>query len=146
MADAAEVAIESAILNRLGALVLSPVVPLELPNVILTPAPVPGPGVRWMRATFLPADSFAFGIANNAYNQHYGLLQVTVFGPLNEGELAPRRIAASVAAWFRRGTQCTKDGFIATIYDAPRIRDGRRDDPWWMIPVTIPYRSFARPT
>lgn len=145
MADAVEVAIESALLNRLNALVFSPVIPVAQPNVTLTP-PAPGPGVRYLEATFLPATSFAMGISYDAHNQHYGLLQVSVRGPLNEGDLAPRRIAATIAGWFKRGTQCTKDGFVTTIYDVPRVPQGVKDDPWWHIPVSIPYRCFARPT
>lgn len=146
MADAAEVAIESALINRLLALSFSPVIPVSLPNVTLTPAPIAGPGVKWLRATFLPADSFAIGIADNAHNQHYGILQVDVFVGLGIGDYAPRRIAAQIAGWFKRGTQVTKDGFIATVYDVPRIARAVEDDPWWMIPVSIPYRCFARPT
>ena len=149
MADAVEVAIESALLNRLNALVFAPVIPVAQPNVTLNPAPVAGPGVRYLEATFLPAKSFAMGIAYNAHNQYYGILQVSVRGPLNEGDLVPRRIAAAVAGtngWFKRGTQVTKDGFTATIYDVPDVPQGRIDDPWWMIPVSIPYRCFARPT
>lgn len=144
MADAVEVAIESALLNRLGLLTLSPVVAVALPNVKF-PEPAAVPGARWMRAAFLPADSFAIGIANNAHNQHHGLLQVAVFGYLGDGDLAPRRVAAAVVSWFKRGTACTKDGFVATVYDTPRVRGGVKDDPWWMIPVSIPYRCFARP-
>lgn len=144
MADAVEVAIESALLNRLVALTLSPVVAVSLPNITLA-EPAGVPGARWMRAAFLPADSFAIGIANNAHNQHYGLLQVDVFGYLGDGDLGPRRIAAAVVSWFKRGTRCSKDGFMATVTDTPRVRAGIKDDPWWMIPVSIPYRCFARP-
>lgn len=145
MADAVEVAIESALLNRLTALTFIPPIPVSLPNVSFTP-PTVGPGIRWLQATFLPADSFAIGIADNAHNQHYGLLQVSVFGFQGEGDYASRRVATMVGGWFKRGTQCSKDGFIATVYDVPRIGQGVRDDPWWMVPVSIPYRSFARPS
>lgn len=149
MPDPVEVAIESALINRLVALTFSPVIPVALPNVTLTPAPIAGPGVKWLRATFLPADSFAIGISFDAHNQHYGIFQVDVFYGQGSGELAPGRIAASIIAWFKRGTKLTKDGFIIECgvgNDVPKRGRLVEDDPWVMIPVSIPYRCFARPT
>jgi hypothetical protein len=148
MADAVEVAIESALLNRLEELTFSPTIPLVLPNVGTAPArtftpPSAVPGANWLRATFLPADSVALGIDYESSNQHYGLLQVDAFGYIGDGELAPGRIAASVLAWFKRGTKMTKDGFMVEIVRLPYRRALIKDDPWVMIPVSIPYLAFA---
>lgn len=151
MADDAEVAIESALLDRYRALVLSPVLPKSYPLVKLVP-PVAAPGVGWLRASYLPAPSFAIGIADNAFVQHYGIFQIDVFhgqGTEGSGELAPGRIASRVVAWFKRGTKLTKDGFVVECgigTDVPRRGQAIPDDPWVFIPVTIPYRCFARPT
>lgn len=148
MPDAVEVAIESALLNRLVALTFSPVIPLALPNVGTPPSreftpPAAEPGANWLRATFLPADSFALGIDYGSSNQHYGILQVDVLGYLGDGELAPGRIAASVIQWFKRGTKVTKDGFTAEVTRIPRRGTMVKDDPWVMIPVSIPYLAYA---
>ncbi len=142
MADAAEVAIESALLNRLVALTFSPAVPVALPNVAMTP-PVAGPNVYWLRGTFLPADSFALSVAYSGTNQHYGLFQIDVFYGQGSGELAPGRIATSVLQWFKRGTRLTKDGFTVEVTKTPYRRTIIKDDPWVMIPVLIPYLAFA---
>ena len=58
MTDSVEVAIESALLNRLVAFCLSPAIPLALPNINFTP-PAVGSNVFWLKADFLPADSFS---------------------------------------------------------------------------------------
>jgi len=142
MPDAVEVAIESALLNRLNALVLSPVLPVSLPNVTFVP-PTAGPNVGWLRGTFLPAKSFPLGVDYEGNNQHYGIFQVDVFYGQGSGDLAPGRIAASVIQWFKRGTVLTKDGFVARIKDIPSRGQTIKDDPWVMIPVSIPYLAYA---
>jgi hypothetical protein len=142
MADAVEVAAESALLNRLVALTFSPAIPLALPNVTFNP-PTVSQTAMWLRATFLPADSFALGIDYGASNQHYGIFQVDVFYGQGGGELAPGRIAASVIRQFARGTRLTKDGFTVDITKTPYRRAMLKDDPWMMIPVSIPYLALA---
>ena len=142
MADAVEVAIESALLNRLIALTFSPVIPVSLPNITFVP-PTAGDNVAWLRATFLPATSVELSVDFEGSNQHYGILQIDVFYGQGSGELAPARIAATIIQWFKRGTRVTKDGFVAQITRLPRRGQMIRDDPWQMIPVTIPYLAFA---
>lgn len=147
MPDAVEVAIPEALVDRLNALVLVPAVPVVQQGVVpTTPVPSAGPGVYYLEASFLPATSFSIGIADNAHNQHYGILQVDVRGPLGEGNYKARRIAAKVGGWFARGTKCTKDGFTTTVFEPPHVHEGRIDGAWWRIQVDIRYRCFARPT
>jgi len=144
MPDLVEVALKSALLNRLGALVLAPPLPVAMPNVAFT-TPTPGGTVKgWLRATILPEDTLAIGIPFNSYNQYWGIFRVDVFYTLNAGELAPGRVAAQVIQWFKRGTQVTKDGFVVTIYDPPYALAMTESNPWVMLPVIIPYKCFAR--
>jgi hypothetical protein len=151
MADAVEVAIEAALLKRATDFAAAESLPIALPNVAFTP-PANTPTAKYLRATFLPADSFATGISLNAHNQHYGLLQIDVFygqgGPSGAGggEIAPGRIASAVIAHFPRGLRLTRDGFRVEVSDVPRRGALIPDAPWVMIPVRIPYRTFARPT
>lgn len=142
MADAVEVAIESALLNRLVALTLSPVVPVSLPNLGFVP-PVPGPNVCWLRGTYLPASSTELSIGFQSSNQHYGIFQVDVFYGQGSGDLAPGRIASSVLQWFKRGTILTKDGFSVKIAKLPSRGAAAEASPWIMIPISIPYLCFA---
>jgi hypothetical protein len=142
MPDAVEVAIESALLNRLNALTLSPAVPVSLPNITFVP-PTAGQSVAWLRATFLPAATTELSVDYTGSNQHYGIFQVDVFYGQGGGELAPARIAAAVIQWFKRGTKLTKDGFKVEVTRAPRRGSLLRDDPWQMLPVSIPYVAYA---
>lgn len=143
MADAIEVAIESMLLDRLGLLANSPaLLPIAWPNVQFPP-PAASPTTGYLRATFLPADSFSLGISSSSSNQHYGIFQVDVFWGLFAGELVPARIAASIIAWFKRDTAFSKDGFIVRIIQTPYRRVMIRDDPWVILPVRIPYISFG---
>ena len=142
MPDAAEVAIEGALLDRLNALVLVPAMPVSLPNIQFPP-PQATPTTGYLRATFLPADSVTLGLARGSSIQHYGLLRVDVFYGLFGGELAPNRVAASVISWFKRGTQLTRSGFTVNVFKAPFRGPMSREDVWVMIPVSIPYIAFA---
>jgi hypothetical protein len=142
MVDAVEVAIESALLDRLNALVFSPAIPISLPNVTLNP-PVPGPNVAWLRATFLPATTVELEVAFDGINQHYGMFQVDVFYGLGTGELNPARIAATIIEQFKRGTVLVKGDCSVTITRPPYRKSMLRTDPWQMIPVCIPYLTYA---
>jgi hypothetical protein len=145
MPDVAEVAIQGALTDRLRALVLVPALTVAFPDTTFTP-PSPAPGAKWLEANFLPADSVSIGISDDADNQHYGIFQVSVRGFQGDGDPSLRRVAAAVGAWFRRGTRMTRDGFVVTSYEVPRIAGGSKDDPWWLIPVSISYRCFAPQT
>lgn len=142
MAEPVEVAIEKALLNRVIAYCVSPAIPLSLPNVTFTP-PVAAPGVFYLRASFLPAETFALGVGYNSTHQHYGIFQVDVFAKLGEGEYPAGRQAAGLIAYFKRGTQMYQDGFTVNIIRAPSRGPLLKSDPWIQIPVNIPYIAFA---
>lgn len=144
MAEPVEVAIEYALLQRATefAASQSPAVTISLPNIAFAP-PFPGPSAKWLRATFLPADTITLGVSLTSSNQHLGLLQIDVFWGVGGGELNAARLASSVIQYFKRGTTVTKDGFKAHICLAPFRGPIIRDDGWTMIPVRIPYLCFA---
>jgi hypothetical protein len=144
MAETVEVAIEYALLQRLEAFATANGLSnaIAMPNVAFTP-PTPGQNVKWLRATFLPADTVGLGVSDSSSNQHYGFLQVDVFHGLGAGELAPLRIAAALIAYFKRGTTVTKDGFTAQIWKTPFRAPMLKDDSWVNVPVRIPYICLA---
>lgn len=146
MTLAVEVATEKALIDRLLAFTVSPSIPVALPNVEFLSKPTPGHDVFWLRATFLPAESFALSLDYGGDNQHYGIFQVDVFYYQGDGEYRPGAIATDIIAWFKRGTKMTQDGFIVETGVGDKIPKRERmikDDPWVMIPVSIPYRTFA---
>lgn len=145
MSDNIEVALESALLNGLLAFAADQSIAQELinlPNVDFTP-PDPGPQSYYLQGTFLPAPTAGLGIGFDSSNQYYGIFQVSVFYGEGAGELAPGRIASKVIAWFKNGSQFTKDGFTAKILRPPFRGPMIKSEPWMMLPVSIPYTSFA---
>lgn len=144
MAEPVEVAINAALVARAQAFATAQGIAISLPNIAFTP-PTAGQNTKWLRATFLPAPSVETGIAWNAHNQHYGLFQLDVFYGQGAGEYAPGRIASAAIAYFVRGTKLTKDGFTVLIHKQPYRGPMIKDDPWQMLPVSIPFLSFARP-
>lgn len=143
MTDAVEVAIEAALLERLAAFGTANSIDVAYPNVAFT-APAPSPTAKYLRATFLPAETVSLGIGfTSSRNQHVGLLQVDVFHGQGKGELAPGRIAADLIAYFKRGTTVTRDGFRAQVTRAPYRIQAIKDDPWLIVPVRVPYLCLA---
>lgn len=127
MPEPVEVAIESALLTRAQAFATTQGIAIALPNVAFTP-PEASPTAKWLRTTFLPAPSFETGIAWNAHNQHYGLMQLDVFMGQGSGEYAPGRLASAAITYFAQGTVMTKDGVSVRVtkqpYRGPIIVDG----------------------
>jgi len=142
MADPVEAAIKNALLQPLIGFCSSPAIPLALPNIDFS-QPTPARGALWLRATILPADSFAPSIGFDSTIQHFGLMQVDIFYSENSGEIAPARIAGSLAMLYRRGTDLFDSGFKVNIYRAPTVRRAIKDEPWLMLPVVVPYQCFA---
>jgi len=142
MVDSVEVSIESALIDRLVAFCASPAIPLALPNIAFV-KPAVGSNVFWLKADFLPADSFSPSIDFGADVQHYGLMQVSVFYGQGAGELAPARLASRVIELFPRGHQLIKNGFTIAMWRHPFRGRMILDDTWVMIPVSVPYITFA---
>lgn len=142
MTDAVEVAVQSALLAHAAAFANNNSYTIALPNIAFSP-PTVSATAKYLRATFLPIPSFSLGIDYGGHNQHYGTFQVDVFYGQNGGEIAPGRIAASLIAWFAPGTSLTNSGFTVQIQKTPYRGPLIKDDPWIMIPVSIPYISFA---
>lgn len=139
---AVETAILTAMLGRLQSLTLSPVLPISWPGLSFNP-PTPGPTVRWLRGTLLPAETFPLAVSFAGANRHAGLFQVDVFGGIGGGETALARIAALIIGHFKRGTSLSEDGFTIEITDPPSRLPLLVDGPWLMVPVRVRYLAFA---
>jgi len=139
MATAVETKIVEALFARLAALTLLPVHPIAWPNVSFTP---PADG-RYLRANELPSPTVGIDIATDGTNEYSGLFQVDVFGPLNVGSSVPQELAGAVVRHFKRGTRLDREGVRIDVMQAS-IGPALRDDPCWMVPVTVRYRAFAK--
>ncbi len=145
MTEAVEVAIELALLDRAQAFATANSLQIALSNIDFTPPPV-GKASKYLRATIIPADTFALGVAFAATNQHYGLFQIDVFFGSGGGEIAPRRIAAAIISYFKRGTRIvSSSGFNVDVLQTPRLGPLVQNGAWVSLPVRIPYNTFASP-
>lgn len=151
MPEPVEAAIELALLGQAAAFATAQTLTLDVPNgnaVFQQPAALPE--AQWLRATVIPAPTITTGIAYDAHNQHYGYLQIDVMQGLGGGTAAMKRLAAAISAYFPLGLVLTNNGFDITIASHTRnqvVAAGplMLDSPWMMMPVSIPYRCFARP-
>lgn len=142
MPDAVEVAVESALLAHATAFANNNGLTIALPNIAFTP-PTISATAKYLRASFLPVPSVPLAISYTSVNQHYGTFQVDVFYGQNGGEIAPARIAADIIAWFAPGTDLTSGSYTVHIQRTPYRGPAIKDDPWLMLPISIPYIAFA---
>lgn len=142
MSDAAEVAIESALLSHAATFANNNSLTISLPNIAFSP-PTVSASAKYLRATFLPGPTATLGIGYGSVNQHGGIFQMDVFYAQAAGELAPARIATDIISYFKRGTSLISGSFTVYITKAPYRGPMLKDDPWVMLPVSIPFIAFA---
>lgn len=133
--------ITEALLTRLIALTLSPVVPVAVPNVQF-PATGSDKPDTYLEASILRAPTQGIGIS--AWDERVGILQVDVVYKPNDGEIKPLQIADSVAAWFPRGTRLVNGSVQVDVYEPAQIATAMSDGDRLRIPVSIRYRTFTR--
>ncbi len=145
MPEPVEVAIEYALMAQAVGFAEENSLTISLPNIAFSP-PISTPTTQWLRATYLPVPSLAMGISFDAFIKHYGMMQLDVFQGSGGGSMAPARLAAEAVAYFQRGGTLTKDGFEILFVMSPYRSRAVTDEQWLMVPVSIPYWCFARPT
>lgn len=135
-ATGVESQIAEALLARLAALTLSPVLQVAYPNKAFPTPPAVDKPDTYLQASLLRASTRGIGI--NAWDERAGILQVDVLYKAQDGEIKPLQIADSVAAWFGRGT-------LPNIYETPSVGSAMPNgDGYLKIPVSVRYRTFIR--
>ena len=66
-----------------------------------------------------------------------GILQVSVYTPINQGAGPADELAGAVVQHFKRGTWMTSEGITVRIVRPPYAGTAMRDGAFWMVPVTI---------
>lgn len=133
--------IEDALLARLGALVTTPVCSFAWPSVEFTPAV----GVPYLEPQVMPNRTDEAGLGVGVAERHFGLFQVTVYAPGNEGAAAGSELADQVIAHFPRGTVIAGSGVRVRIgafnggSGVPYRSRGFSEKGWYVVAVTIPY-------
>lgn len=131
--------ITEALMTRLAALTLSPVLPVAYPNVPFTP---PASGPYLVANAPLRATTAAVGIS--AWDEHSGVFQVDVMYRTQDGVIKPTQIADAVAAHFPRNLRLANGSVRVDINEKPSIAAPVTDAPNLKTPVSIRYRCFKR--
>jgi hypothetical protein len=139
MATTIEGRIAEALFGRLQTLVLSPVLPVLLPNEQKTP---PGDH-RYLRVQFVPNTADRVLIDSDGPHQHLGLLQVSVYWSKGRGEVEPRDVAGAVASHFPCDFKLDAGAFHVRITKRPDVRDMIVEDAAVQIPVMVSYEAWA---
>lgn len=84
------------------------------------------------------------GIGISAWDEHAGILQVTVVTKKGGGTKQPTQLADRVAAWFPRGTRLPNGSVQVDVYETPAIASSVPDGTYTRTPVSIRYRTFVR--
>lgn len=118
---------------------LSPALPIAWANVAYTPIV----GTPFMRVNFLPAQTYnpSMGVGALDLKRYTGIMQVTLFYPINQGEGDPRRKADAVIALFPRGLTLTSSGVVVHVDNTPSAAPGYSQDAWYVLPVSVYYRA-----
>ena len=124
-----------ALLARVAALTLSPVLPVAYPEVAFIP---PADG-KYLVASFFPNRPMAEGLTSGRVDQ--GLLQVTVVWPKDQGLLAPSSIAQAVIDHFPNGLALTSGATRVKISGQAWAAAPLTDTDRVSIPVTIPWAA-----
>lgn len=144
MALRTETKIAEALLAKLGALTLSPAIPIAWPNVAFAP-PVDSQGKPspFLRANDIPAPTLGLSLSSTGTNDYVGLFQVDVMWPQGGGVSAAKEVAAAIIAHMKRGTQMDRQSVRVEVTRAS-LGPVISDDPRIMIPVTITYRALVK--
>jgi hypothetical protein len=82
----------------------------------------------------------------DGFHRIIGILQVTLFYPLNTGSAAAATRAELIKTTFKRGTTMTAGGVVVKIDRTPEISPGRIDEDRFAIPVKIPFYADIQTT
>ncbi len=117
--------------------ILSGTMKIAYPNVPFEP-----PDDAYLEARYLPNTNRNFLIGVDDPTQHLGLLQVTVVGQSNIGEIEVLKRAGQVVEHFKKGTRLQEDDVIVDIYSKPSIAPAMQDGNRYRVPVTIQYQCM----
>jgi hypothetical protein len=133
-----EAQIADALLWHTTQLTTTPATQQEHPNVRFTPVA----GTPYLRASFLPNIADRSGISFDSYQDHQGLLQVSVFWPSGRGLIQPMQIASQVVAHFPPGTEIIRNGLVVRIDQPGTIAPPLQEPDWIQIPISVRWRCF----
>ena len=90
----------------------------------------------------LPAETGLVGLADSDCSDFAGIYQVNVYVEKRTGTGASRLLVDGLLNAFSKGTAMTVDGQMTRIENSWRS-SALDNEAWYVIPVTVRYRSFA---
>jgi len=136
MAETVEGKAMLALFARVSTLSLS--YPVAYPNLTFSPPA----SKKYLRVQFLPNTTDRPFIGSNAAHRFQGLLQVSVYWPLNKGEDGPRQDAGAIAEHFPADLMLDRDGVRVRITKRPSLGPMLIEDTAIQIPVSIQWEAF----
>lgn len=76
---------------------------------------------------------------SGGYTREIGVMQISLFYPLDKGSGDADARAKAIKNWFPRAASYTVGGITTIINRTPYIMPGSRDGDRWMVPIRIPY-------
>lgn len=134
-----ELAIELALIARVQTLALTPALRIAWPNQPFTAAD----GETYIEVAHLPNRNQRLFIGSTDPHLRQGILQLTIRGHQNQNAINLTAIASAVAAHFPADLRMTSNGVTVRVQRAPDIAPGFKDDPHWVVPVSVSYEAFA---
>jgi len=99
-------------------------------------------GTPWQRVNLLVNEPVDYAVTSDVIEQR-GILQVTLYYPHGEGTAAAAARADAVRARFAPVQTLTSGQTKVEILRTAHIAIGQSVDEWWVVPVSIPWRSFT---
>jgi hypothetical protein len=97
---------------------------------------------KYLRVSFLPNVTERLVIDSDGPHRHYGILQLTVCWPVDEGEIEPRELAGKVADHFSADTKMVYGGIVVRSMKRPTVASSMKDGADLLTPVSVEYESY----
>lgn len=108
---------------------------VQYENVLFEP-PEPSAGLPWLRVTHMPAEVGRRSSGEQGTTEVPGVTQVSVFWPAGHGAGPARRLADTIAAWFKSGTSLSAGSHTIRVTKSWRAPALEEPD-WYHVPVLV---------
>ena len=90
----------------------------------------------WFEEIYMPNDSTHTTLGSAGELRKFGLYQINIRVPLNQGRIGALTYAQEIGQKFKAGTKLTRNGYVIFIEKCEPAQ-GFVDDNWYLVPVTV---------
>lgn len=98
----------------------------------------------YCRTTLIPARTDTVTLGNNGHDRWYGLYQIDLFFPTNDGVDGSNYAADQIINNFPAGTLITDSGITVRMSQTPWREAGFESSQWYIVPVVIAYEAYIQ--